>query len=91
MLNQAFLKRILPFIITLTLGLFVASFFVSLMPNFKFKKNRCGKRQEVKMLRHEKQQLELENQRLKERLVEAEKMILLEAPIPLPPPSMKQK
>jgi len=88
MLNQAFFKRIIPFIIALALGLFVASFFVSLSPNLKFKKNRCGKQHDARTLRYEKQRLELENQRLKQRLEESERMILLEAPAPPPIPSI---
>ncbi len=84
MLNQAFFKRIIPFVMALAVGLFVASFFVSLAPTLKFKQNRCGKKHETRALRYEKQRLELENKRLKQRLEESERMILLEVPAPPP-------
>jgi hypothetical protein len=86
MLNQAFFKRIIPFLLTFILGLFVASFFVSIMPSFKFRKNKCGKRHEFHRLYHENQRLEREKQRLQQKLDETERMILLEAPVPPPPP-----
>jgi hypothetical protein len=89
MLNQAFFKRVLPFIITLAAGLLVASFFVSLAPTFKFKKNRCGKRSEMRMLKYEKERLELENKRLKQRLEESERMILIDEVVPPPPPAVR--
>lgn len=88
MLNKAFFKRIVPFFLTFALGLFVASFFVSIAPTFKskWKKNRCGKRHEFRMLRYENERLQLENQRLQQRLGEREKMMLLEESVPPPPP-----
>jgi hypothetical protein len=85
MLNQAFFKRIIPFLLTFALGLFVASFFVSIMPSLKFRKNRCGKRHEFHRLYRENQRLELEKQRLQQKLDETERMILLETPVPPPP------
>lgn len=91
MLNKALIKRIVPFVLTFALGLFVAGFFVSLSPTFKFRKNCCGKRQEVKMLRVENERLQLENQRLQQRLEETERMILLDEVVPPPPPLVRQK
>jgi hypothetical protein len=88
MLNSAFLKRILPFVGTFALGLFIASFFVSILPTFKFRKNRCGNKGEIQRLRYEKERLQVENQRLQQRLEESEKMILLEAPMAPPPPAV---
>lgn len=89
MLNNTFFKRIIPFVITLAVGLFIASFFVSIAPTFKSKKNRCGKRHEMKNLRYENDRLRFENQRLQQKINETESMILLEAPIAPPPPSVK--
>jgi hypothetical protein len=89
MLNQAFFKRIIPFVIALALGLFAASFFISLAPNFRFKNNRCGKSREVRMLRYEKERLELENKRLKQRLEDSERMILIDEVVPPPPPAVR--
>lgn len=87
MLNSAFFKRIIPFVLTFALGLFIASFFVSILPTFKFKKNnRCGKRSEVRMLRYENERLRMEKQRLQQRLNESERMMLLEEAVPPPPP-----
>lgn len=87
MLNKALFKRIVPFILTFAAGLFIASFFVNVIPSFKVKKNnRCGKRQEVRILKYERERLQLENQRLKQRLEETERMMLLEEPVPPPPP-----
>jgi hypothetical protein len=60
--------------------------FVSIAPTFKSKKNKCGKRHEMRMLKFEKERLELENKRLKMRLEESENMMLLEAPLPPPAP-----
>jgi hypothetical protein len=41
------------------------------------------------MLKYEKERLELENQRLKQRLEESERMILLDVPAPPPPPAVR--
>ena len=87
MLNKAFFKRIIPFLLTFALGLFVASFFVSIAPNFKFKKKRPPCRpKESRMLRFENERLRMENQRLQQRLGERERIILLEDSVPPPPP-----
>lgn len=60
MFIKSFLKRFAPFFITFALGLFVASFFISVaLPNVRF--NR-GWRQH----REYHRKLEFENQRLKE-------------------------
>lgn len=86
MLNSAFFKRIVPFILTFALGLFVASFFVSISPNFNFKRKRPPCRpKEMQVLRYENERLRLENQRLQERLNTSQ--ILLDEPVPPPPPS----
>jgi len=54
-------KRIVPFALALMLGLFVASFFVSLSPSF-----RAGRGRMMKQWRAENWDLKLENERLKE-------------------------
>lgn len=80
--SRPFIKRIVPFVLTLTLGLFVASFFVSLTPTFKNRNGRSYQRKQIQKLRIEKERLEIENQILKERLESTERLILLEAPAP---------
>ncbi len=84
MLNQAFFKRIIPFILTFALGLFIASFFVSIAPNFQFKRNsRSNMKKEMQKLRYENERLRFEVERLKiQNLEETDKMLLLEAPVP---------
>lgn len=86
MLNKAFFKRIVPFVLTFALGLLVASFFVSIAPTFKFKKKRppCRGR-EAQTLRYENERLRLENQRLQQRVNATERIILLEEAVPPPP------
>lgn len=84
MLNKAFFQRIIPFILTFALGLFIASFFISVTPTFKYRKNKCCKRSEVKRLQYENERLRLENQRLQQRIESTEKIILLDEPPPMP-------
>ena len=87
MFNNAFFKRVIPFFAALALGLMVASFFVSISPNFKFRNNRAGQRNEIQRLRYENDRLRLENERLKiQNLEESERMPLLEAPLPVQQP-----
>lgn len=63
------LKRFAPFFITFALGLFIASFFVSVAaPNFQFRRQRMMRQcREVENLRYENQRLreELRNQQMK--------------------------
>ena len=87
MLNKAFFKRIIPFVLTFALGLLIASFFVNIAPQFKFKKKRPPCRgKEAQMLKSENERLRTENLRLQQRLNESESIMLLEAPVPPPPP-----
>ncbi len=86
MLNCGFFKRVIPFFLTFALGLFIASFFVSITPEFQLKRKRpprCPK--EVQMLRIENDRLYLENQQLKDRLDAIQNTPLLEAPVAPPP------
>jgi hypothetical protein len=58
---KGFTKRILPFFLTFSLGLLIASFFVSIAaPNFSFKKRGWSRHQQYD------RQMELENQQLRE-------------------------
>ena len=79
----ALVKRFVPFFLALALGLFVASFFVSVAaPSFNFK-NRGWKNREYHRLKHE-------NRRLRERNAQLERERLdtfkLELNVPPPPP-----
>ena len=71
MLYLGLLKRIVPFVLTFAAGLLLASFFVSITPNFgrgegRFRKGKhCRQAQEVRELREE-------NARLREQLANAE-------------------
>lgn len=67
-MSKEFLKRVIPFAAALTLGLFVASFFVTVAaPRFSFKRSERRQHQHRKI-----HKLELENQRLRESLAEAQ-------------------
>jgi len=60
-------KRIIPFVLTFAAGLLLASFFVSITPNFKsWRSDRRGGKC------HEKRQLWIENESLRERLRDSE-------------------
>jgi hypothetical protein len=61
------LKRAIPFILTFILGLAIASIFVSVKPNFNFKRGdrHRNHRQIVSELELENDQLRIENQRLR--------------------------
>lgn len=95
---KCLLKRIAPFFITLAVGLFVASFFVSIaLPNFQINRgSRWRHREYDRQLRIEVQQLREENLRLKQRNSEV-RIINIERPnidsrndvdlmVPPPPP-----
>ncbi len=60
-------KRIIPFVLTFAAGLLLASFFVSITPNFKsWRSDRRGGKG------HEMRQLRIENESLRERLRDSE-------------------
>ncbi len=73
---KGFAKRILPFLLTFAVGLFIASFFVSIAaPSFQFP-NRGSKRRHLEMDRQrdlEIQTLRDENFRLKNQLPDRDK------------------
>ncbi len=60
------LKRIAPFFMTFALGLFIASFFVSIaMPNLRFNRNWKKHREYHRQMEFENRQLKAENCRLR--------------------------
>jgi hypothetical protein len=85
------LKRIIPFIATFAIGLIVASFFVSIIPSFKFKR---GEHRGHRELRYENERLRIENERLKAENdftrevvpMRAEEIPNVELPVPPIPP-----
>lgn len=85
---SALFKRFVPFFLTFTLGLFVASFFVSIAaPSFQFK-NRGWKYREYKRMKCENDRLRERVQRLERERLSAEtdfEMNLNVPPPPLPP------
>ena len=92
---KGFLKRALPFFLTFSLGLLVASFFVSIAaPGFNFKRrgHRCREYRENSRLRMENQNLRMDNESLRRQLEENELKTVpafdLDVPPP-PPPKMK--
>lgn len=88
-----FFKRILPFILTLTIGLVVASFFVSLTfprPNFRLGSERRSHVHECKQLKQEVRELRRENRKLKRKLEKrsfnVSELDRLVPPVPPAPP-----
>lgn len=62
----ALLKRIAPFFMTFAIGLFVASFFVSIaLPNLRFNRNWQKHREYHRQMESENRQLKAENCRLR--------------------------
>ncbi len=100
---QGFIKRILPFFLTFAVGLFIASFFVTIAaPSFRFQNRGWGRHQKYhRQMEFEKQRLEEENYRLKRQLADRDAQdfsasdlkYAIPPPPPLPPapPTMKIK
>lgn len=66
---KGFLKRFAPFFIALALGLFVASFFVSIaLPNVRFNRGWRRHQEYHRRLEFENQRLREENQRLNQEI-----------------------
>lgn len=64
--SKGLLKRLLPFFLTFAVGLFIASFFVTVAaPNFEFNRGFRRHRQYDQMMQFENQRLRDENARLK--------------------------
>ena len=93
MCGIGFVKRILPFVATLAVGLFIASFFVDLSaPRFEMRGRGWQRYQQMQQLRFENQQLRDENRRLTEQLNDARSRNAFdfnsfEVPPPPPPPA----
>jgi hypothetical protein len=68
MFNKGWLKRALPFLATFALGIFIASFFVSVVPRSRFRDRRMHHFEEMQQLRKEMNDLRQENLRLKNML-----------------------
>src|SRR5215216_6750340 len=81
-------KRVAPFFLTFAVGLFIASFFVTVAaPNFQFRRGFNKRQQYHRQMESEIQQLRDENNRLKNRLAEAENRDwVLERDLNVPPP-----
>jgi len=70
---KGFIKRTVPFFLTFAIGLFVASFFVTVSaPSFQFNRGWKKHRQYHRTMEFENQRLREENFRLKRELVEKE-------------------
>lgn len=81
-------KRVAPFFLTFAVGLFIASFFVTVAaPNFQFRRGFNRHQQYHRRIESENQQLREENNRLRNRLAESEKSDwVLESDLDVPPP-----
>lgn len=100
-MSKCLLKRIVPFIVALTLGLFVASFFVTVAaPQFNFKRNNYHrKNREVRQLKDENLRLNDELRQTRKRVAELEIRRTMdfenefetELPLAPPPPSVPRR
>ncbi len=73
MCGKVFIKRVIPFFLTFAVGLFIASFFVTIAaPRFQFNRGFRRHQQYDRMMELEKQHLNEENLRLKKQLAEIE-------------------
>jgi hypothetical protein len=95
---KGFLKRALPFLLTFSVGLLVASFFVAVAaPNLNFKKrnHRCREYKENTRLRMENESLRRDNESLKRQLADDELKSLpafdMDVPPPPPPPAPRMR
>ena len=105
MLYIGFFKRIIPFVLTFAAGLFIASFFVSVVPNFDNwrdgRRSRCRERQqrvELEQLREKVRTLRKENDSLRRSATNIEQYfqdavppVEMEIPQPPPPPRVYGK
>ena len=88
---KGFFKRVFPFFLTFAVGLFIASFFVSIAaPSFPFNRGRRNHRQYDQRIELENQQLREENARLKREASERNKRDMtnydFENDFDIPPP-----
>jgi|GEM_PF-2473619 len=66
MRSSVLVKRVLPFILALSAGLFVASFFVDIMPRFNVRDHRIERCRQLQQLRIENSDLRRQNQDLRD-------------------------
>jgi len=86
---KGFFKRVAPFFLTFSLGLFIASFFVTIAaPSFQFKRGFNRHREYHRKLEFENQRLREENSLLK-RQVADKRNSDLEMILDVPPPPIK--
>lgn len=92
MCGKVFIKRVLPFFLTFAVGLFIASFFVTIAaPSFKFNRGFRRHQQYHRAMELEVQRMREENSRLKRQLADKNSQDLLDIdavdfPVPPPPP-----
>lgn len=95
MSSIAIIKRIVPFLVTLTVGLFIASFFVDLMPRpLAFpegRRRRCREMQNLYMQERDRaDRLQRENDRLRQNPINLKHSEPWTAPdLYVPPPPVK--
>jgi len=82
------IKRIAPFLLTFSVGLLIASFFVTVSaPNFQLRRGFSRHREMDRQMRMENDRLREENNRLKNRLTDMEKRDwVLDHDLDVPPP-----
>ena len=86
------IKRVAPFVLTFAVGLFIASFFVTVAaPSFQFRRGFTRHREMDRQMRIENERLREENNRLRNRLAEMEKRDWVLEELPPPPPAMPMK
>lgn len=90
---QGFVKRVVPFFLTFAVGLFIASFFVTIAaPNFQFRRDFRKHREYHRTMESNIQRLTEENARLTRELAEKEKREMTnyafdyDLAVPPPPP-----
>ena len=78
MCSKGFFKRIVPFFLTFAVGLFIASFFVTVAaPSFKFNKGSRRHREYHRTMEIENQRLREQNFRLQKELSDKDEMLKL--------------
>lgn len=92
MCSKSFVKRVVPFFLTFAVGLFIASFFVSIAaPNFQFNRGFRRHQQYHRQMEFENQNLREENLRLKRQIAEKQDAdfsnLDLNLNVPPPPPA----
>lgn len=85
---MSLVKRIAPFVLTFAVGLFIASFFVTVSaPSFKFKRGFNKHREYDRQREMRINELQTENDRLRKRVADLEKRdwVLDTVDVPAPP------